>query len=151
MYVINDFKVDDDKIINFTSGLPGFEGLKKYTILSIDDFEPFEIMYCADSDFELKFVLLRPQLILDDFSVSLKVSDKEELCIDENDEILEYLVITVDNDDITKSTANMLGPIVVNATKMIGKQLLLDENKFNSQFPIFQKQLATNDDNQGGK
>ena len=148
MYVINDFTIEDDKIIHFSSGLPGFEGLKKYTILAIEDFEPFEIMYCADCDFELKFVLLRPSLILDNFSIKLKESDKEDLHIAENDEILEYLIITVDNDDITNSTANMLGPIVINATKRMGKQLLLDDNKFDSQYPIFKIDSATNN---GGK
>ena len=151
MYIINDFKVDDDKIINFASGLPGFENFKKYTILDIDDFEPFEVMYCADSDYELKFVLLKPQLILPDFSVKLNGGDKEELHIEKGDEVIEYLIITINNDDITLSTANMLGPVVINATKRLGKQLLLDENKFDSRYPIFQPEASNEDTSKGGK
>jgi len=139
MYVIDNFKIDKDKIINFTSGLPGFEDLKNYTILNIEDFEPFEVMYCTDSDYELKFVLLKPQLILPDYKVKLNAGDKIELGMEDSDTIVDYLIITVNNDDIKESTANMLGPIVINATKKIGKQLLLDESKFDSKFPIFKQ------------
>ena len=38
---------------------------------------------------------------------------------------------------MTKMTTNLLGPIVINQKERLGKQVILEENKYSTKEPIF--------------
>ena len=63
-------EIKEEHIINFDYGLPGFEDLKKFTIVDIEDYNPFLLLHSVEDHNIAMIVLNAGQL---DIEVDLKI------------------------------------------------------------------------------
>jgi len=126
-----------DDIITFPSGIPGFESNKQFTIISIPEYAPFDWLVCVDGT-RLRFAIINPMLILPDYSPNMVKEQLEMLNIQKPEEILLYVIVTI-NENPMSSTANFIGPVVINKVKKIGKQIIIDDDRYSTQEPILRK------------
>jgi flagellar assembly factor FliW len=126
-----------DDIITFPSGIPGFEKNMEYVLVQIPDYIPFEWLVCIDGS-RVRFAIINPMLFKPDYAPAMTKSHLEGLFIDKSDDILLYSIVTI-SDNPMKSTANLIGPVLINKVKRIGKQIIIDDDRYGTQEPILRK------------
>lgn len=131
-----EIKINKDKIIYFPEGLPGFEDEKEFfIILNEDKDNPFHFLQSLNSP-ELSFVILNPFEIFEDYDILLPQTAKSKLKIESEEDLAIYTIVVMPV-DITKTTTNLLGPIIINTKEKLAKQVILEEDKYHTKHLIF--------------
>ena len=140
-YLMGDFFKDlvysKEDIITFPAGIPGFEKNRDFVIVNIPEYLPFEWLVCIDGS-RLRFAVINPLLFNNEYTPNIVKEQMEELSIEKPDDILLYVIVTIRENPL-ESTANLVGPIVVNRNKRLGKQIIIDDERYSTQEPILRK------------
>lgn len=121
-------------IISFPGGIPGFEAIKKYVVVKLPDFEPFEWLVAADGS-KLRFAMINPMLFKPEYNPDIKKNELDDLGIEKPEDVLLYTLVTI-KENPSESTVNLIGPILINKTKKIGRQIILEDDKYSTRTPI---------------
>lgn len=114
-------EIDDRQLVEFPSGLLGFENLRKFALLDSSQ-PPFLYLQSID-DPDINFVLLSPEVFRPDFKLDIAPGDLEELRIGENEDLLVLAIVTIPGEG-QPITANLQGPLVFNRQKHLAKQCI---------------------------
>jgi len=126
-----------DDIITFPTGIPGFPKNKEYVLVQITDYLPFEWLVCVDGT-RLRFAIINPLLFRPDYAPAMTKPHLDGLQIEKPEDILLYAIVTIGENPM-KSTANLVGPVIINRVKRIGKQIILDDDRYGTKEPILRK------------
>ncbi len=122
----DEITVIDNDVINFTSGMYGFEQYKEYVILK--DSPEDDVMFLQSlSDTDLSFVLIDPYSIMQGYNPYLNEEDLIELKV-KNEADLKYLVIAIIKENIRESVVNLKSPIAINPGTREAKQVILQND-----------------------
>lgn len=122
-------EIDEKGIIYFPEGLPGFENIRKFTLLSNDDKEsPFKWLQSVDEP-GLAFVVADPFLIKKDYDIEIKDEILTALGVEKPEDILVYSIVVVP-EDISKISINLKAPVVINTGNHKGMQVILDTDRY---------------------
>ncbi len=135
---------NEEDVIYFDDGIPGFEGLKSFILLSVDEYTPFKWLQSID-DTNIAFVIIDPKAIVKDYKVELDEETVKLLDIKDLNHILVFAIVVIP-DEIEKMTANLKAPIIINAENNKGMQILLDNDDYMIKHPIL-KELKNADTN----
>lgn len=121
--------IDEREIIKFKNGLPGFEGVKRYILINNEEEgSPFKWLQGVDGS-RPAFVIIDPFAVRKDYEVNLNDDVLKELEIKEDNEVVVFCIVVVP-DDIKKMTMNLQAPLIINTVKKVGKQLILDTERY---------------------
>ncbi|MFP4164041.1 MAG: flagellar assembly protein FliW [Chitinispirillaceae bacterium] len=126
-----------DDIITFPSGIPGFEHKREFLVVSIPEYKPFEWLVCTDGS-QLRFAIINPLIFAPDYNPALSKEQLEDLKIEKPEDIIVYSIVTI-KDNPLDSTANLTGPVFINKTRKIGKQIIVDDVRYSTREPILRK------------
>jgi flagellar assembly factor FliW len=118
----------EDQVITFPQGLPGFEGVHRFIILSVPEHEPFHWMEAVEGP-RLRFALVNPLTIRPDYEPKIKKADLDTLRILEVKELLLYVIVTL-RQPLAESTANLMGPLFINIRERIGRQIIIENDAY---------------------
>ncbi|MEG6570387.1 flagellar assembly protein FliW [Thermoanaerobacterium thermosaccharolyticum] len=135
---------NEEDVIYFDDGIPGFEGLKSFILLSVDEYTPFKWLQSID-DTNIAFVIIDPKAIVKDYKVELDEETVKLLDIKDLNHILVFAIVVIP-DEIEKMTANLKAPIIINAENNKGMQILIDNDEYMIKHPIL-KELKNADTN----
>lgn len=122
---LGELEVDENDIIYFEEGLPGFENLKKFIILTLK--ETYPIMWLVSLEDELvSFPIIEPKLVKIDYEVKIPQELGEKLGIKSEDEAAVFSIMTIPHDNPEDATINLKAPIIVSKTSNRGIQYILD-------------------------
>lgn len=128
--------INNCKVIKFLNGLPGFEELKEFIILEADESKPLYWLQSTEN-MHVCLPMIIPFELMEDYFVEIHDSELNDIDItDQNDLMLMNVVVIPE--DITKMTANMAAPIVINAKSGIGKQIIIDSKELSVRHPIYE-------------
>ena len=127
----------ENDIITFPSGIPGFESIKKFVVVKMAEYEPFEWLVAADGT-KLRFAIINPMLCRPDYAPDLKKGHLDDLGIQKMDDFLMYTIVTI-KENPADATLNMVGPVVINKTLKIGRQIILEDDTYSTKEPILGK------------
>lgn len=134
-----EIEIDEKNIIHFPEGILGFEEEKQFIIIKDEDEQnPFHWLQSVQSP-ELAFVIINPFFVFPDYDIVLSKSVQEKLKIDDEKDVVVYSIVVVP-EDIEKMTTNLLGPIVININKKLGKQVILDDDRYTTKHYIFKQE-----------
>ncbi len=129
--------VNEEELIDFPEGLPGFENAKKYALIGHDVGEsPFFWLQSTD-DPELCFVVTDPFLVYDNYGVDVSDDDVKFLQITDANKVIT-LAITVIPEDVKKTRVNLKAPILINTGKKLGKQVIQKDDTLPIRYFLFQ-------------
>jgi flagellar assembly factor FliW len=128
----------DTDVITFPSGIPGFEEKKKFVLSEIAEFKPFEWLACIDGS-RLRFAVIHPLLFRPDYDPKITKAHIQELQLEKPDDVLMYTIVTIRENPID-STANLIGPIIINKVKKLGKQIIVEDDRYTTQEPILRNE-----------
>ena len=127
----------NDDIITFKSGIPGFEENKQFVIVSIPEYAPFEWLVCIDGS-KLRFAIINPLLFEPKYDPKIIKEQLDDLEVETPDDLLMYVIVTIRENPL-ESTANLVGPIILNRRKKTGKQIIIDDDRYTTREPILRK------------
>lgn len=121
-------EISESDIITFEKGIIGFESLKKFVILSGDDYGIFFWLQSIDDE-NVRLVIMDTSKFISDYS---PIENKNILEIGEYSDISELNVynITVIPEDFMDMTVNLKAPIIINLNNKKGFQMVSDNEKF---------------------
>ncbi len=130
-------EIEEDKIIHFTQGILGFPKERSYVLFPHKDSKIFFWLQSIERP-ELAFVCIDPFLIRPDYEFVIPDRVEKELDIKEPSDVNIITLVTIPNrsDKEEIITVNLLGPIVVNARTRLARQIVLDPNKYQVNYPI---------------
>ncbi|WP_246310776.1 flagellar assembly protein FliW [Paenibacillus xylanilyticus] len=125
-------EVQKKDIYQFHKGLPGFEDETEFALIPWED-TPFSYLQSVREK-DLSFLLVSPFTFVSDYSFELSEVDKEELEISE--QVSVYSLVTI-HSQASKSTMNLLAPVVLNPQKCLGKQVVLHQSIYETRHLIW--------------
>lgn len=129
--VFGSLEVASGQIFSMPQGLFGFEKTGDFALITKKEDDVTLMWYQAVDQTVPCFVVFNPFEIIDGYDPVLEPSDLKALGDAENG-ALEYLVIAVVPDDISKITVNLKSPIVLNRKTQMARQVILS----NKDYPI---------------
>ena len=128
---------NEDEIITFKKGIPGFESLSKFILFPLEENDEFKILHSVEDE-KLGLLVISPFSIEKDYEIKLSERVIGELKIADPTEVMVVNTVTLDS-DIKKCTTNLQAPIIINTTKRLGEQIIMDNGRYNIKYPLFKE------------
>lgn len=134
---VENSEVVTSEVIHFKDGIPGFDERHKFVILQDEEYAPFDWLICVDddADVELRFAMINPLIVYPEYDPDIASSLVADLEIEKPEDVMVYVLATI-YPNPAESTINLMGPIVINAGKMVGKQVILENTDYSTKEPI---------------
>lgn len=132
--VHGEMEYEENNIITFNKGIPGFNELKKYILLDLEEYEPFKVLQSLEND-EFSLIVTSPYEFFNEYEIKLGEEAIKNLKIDSPEQAMVLTTITL-NSDIKKITTNLQGPIVINTSNNFGEQIVLDNSQYKVKSPL---------------
>lgn len=132
---LGEIPVEKEDIVNFESGLPGFEQWRRYALISLPETEPIQWLISLDNS-AITFPVLDPWLVKKEYAFDISQETIEFLDIRDREKILIVNIVRIPKDDPTELTINLLAPLVINLENRRGMQLILDRNDYSLRHAI---------------
>lgn len=130
-----ELQVNKDDIVNFQDGVLGFEKLKQYFIVDPGD-STLILWLQSTEDGSIAFPIIEPKIFKPDYVAKLVPSDMNSLELETLQNAKVYSILTIPS-DITKMSANLKAPIVINNEKKIAKQIVLQDSKLPVNYEMY--------------
>jgi flagellar assembly factor FliW len=125
-------EVDSDRIITFKNGLLGFPHARRFALIQTSQDPVFFWLQSVDDPL-LAFVVCDPLAFVPDYQVPVRQDDLEAV---ELEELSDGQVLVIVNKVDDYLTANLLGPLLVGAKSLLGKQLVLSDQRYQTRHPL---------------
>ena len=132
-------ELDDDKILEFPHGIIGFEELRKFAIIYDEKNEGATTISWLQSleEQSLALPVIDPLAVTTDYTPMIEDELLEPLGTPADEDLLFLLAMTVPS-DMTKVTANMKAPIIVNTVAKKGVQLIVENEDYPVKFNVYE-------------
>ncbi len=118
-------EVSEDAVLHFESGLPGFQGCRRFIVMDHDRETPLKWLQCVDRP-EVAFLIVEPGEIGAAYDLDLPAEALRVLGLTTDtptENVAVFLILTAEEGELT---ANLRAPVVVNLAKRGACQLILD-------------------------
>jgi flagellar assembly factor FliW len=132
--VHGEMQYEENNIITFNKGIPGFNELKKFILLDLQEYEPFKLLQSLEND-EISLIVTSPYEFFSEYEIKLNEETIKNLKIDSPEQAIILTTVTL-NSDVKKITTNLQGPIVINTYNNFGEQIVLDNSKYKVKSPL---------------
>jgi flagellar assembly factor FliW len=132
--VHGEMQYEETNIITFNKGIPGFNELKKFILLDLQEYEPFRLLQSLE-DNEISLIVTSPYEFFNEYEIKLSDETIKNLKIDSPEQVIIVTTVTL-NSDVKKITTNLQGPIVINTSNNFGEQIVLDNSKYKVKSPL---------------
>lgn len=137
-------EVDEKSIIHFEEGIPGFDDIKSYVVLSDGNKDtPFRWLQAVEQPHPA-FAIISPFEVNKDYEVEIDKATEEALEIKDSSEVVIYSIVVIP-EDISKMTANLKAPIIINTANNKGKQMIMDNSLYDIRHYILDELLKVNE------
>lgn len=127
--------IDQNEVIYFAQGIPGFLDEKEFIFLPFSDDGIYKILQSVTNP-HLAFVSVNPFAFFPDYDFELDEQATNALELDTEKDIDLNVILTL-NDSIEKTTANLQAPVLINRNKKLGKQVILVNSSYTTKHLLF--------------
>jgi flagellar assembly factor FliW len=131
-----EINLEKQTVLTFEQGIPAFEEEKDFVLLPLD--VCFSVLQSIHTK-HVAFVVADIFMTKKDYDIDLPDCVVEQLRIESAQDVHLYGIVTV-HEPFTKSTINLKAPIVINKKQSIGKQVVLNANKYETKAPLFSEE-----------
>lgn len=127
-------RIEKENIITFESGLLGFEDLKQFVIVDIEECLPFEWLVSV-KDPLIAFPILNPMPFFIDYNPVKFIDDLSSVGAKNIKNVETFCTVTLGNSP-SDVTINLKGPIIINMKNKKGKQFVVTEDYYSLHHPL---------------
>lgn len=128
-------EVGPEQVMHFEDGLPGYESLRDFAFLVIEESEPFHWLQ-AVGDPDVSLAVIDPFELFSDYAPSVDDKVLEALGVEKPEDVL-LLAVCVIPPDVRQATVNLLAPVLLNLKKNVGRQVIVDNPAYLTRQPLF--------------
>lgn len=136
--ICGEIEVEEDKIINMTCGLIGFENLQKFTLIFDNEGKDKKgIMWLQSvEDGDLALPTMDPSLVCENYAPTISEEILKDLGDFDKDEYLILVTLTVPK-EVEKMSVNLKAPIIIDIDTMKACQVIIDDEGCPVKYPIY--------------
>lgn len=127
-----DIEICDSEIVTFLQPVFGFEGSSRYVFLHDDEISDQFVWLQSVDEEAVRFIMVDPATVSDSYRPKLSPETMRMLG---EEEYMCWLIAVIPA-DFKKATVNLKSPVVVNPSRMVAAQVILEED-FPIRFPLF--------------
>ena len=127
-------ELQQDNLLTFPNGIPGFAGLTRFRLFHEQNEEEPSIYWLqSEEDDNIQLPVANPELFRVNYQVTLSDAEIELLQLRDADDIVVLVILYRDQKtddeagDAGPIRGNFLGPLIINAQQRLGMQKLLNE------------------------
>jgi len=121
----DEIDIDENRIIKFPDGIPGFEDNRSFVILDIADCS-FKCLQSIEEQ-HVCILLADPFEYFKDYEIDIEDEDVAALGITSVEEVKAYTVVAFHDEKIT---TNLIAPIIINTKQLKGKQIVFSGTEY---------------------
>ncbi len=125
-------EIDDRRVITFKDGPLGFPQQRRFALIQTTEDQVFFWMQSLD-DPALAFLVCDPLVYVPDYQAQIRDDDAKSLQLRD---LADCRVLVIVNKNNGCLTANLLGPLVIGAHSLLGKQLVLSDKRYATRHPL---------------
>jgi len=125
----------DENVITVRNGLLGFEEYREFFLISREEQKPFQWLISVDNP-DINFIAVNPLLFFPDYAPNISKTDLKDLKIDEPSKVRVLTLVTTANPP-EATTINLSGPIFINKSNNVGKQIALTGDAYSTKHNLF--------------
>lgn len=129
-------ETSENKIIDFPAGLPGFEELRRFIIVEADNTKPIYWLQSIENK-HIALPVIVSFAIISEYNIDIRENELEDLDLESKNDLLILNVVVIP-EDVRKMTVNLAAPVVINAKRGIGKQIIIDAAELPLRFPVYE-------------
>ncbi len=131
-------QVDEEAVITFPTGLPGFEDYYRFVLLKYPFPTPFFCLQCVDRP-DVAFVVTDPVNLVADFKLTPRNSGLKEWAREDPKDIRVLAILTIPPGRPRDMTANLMAPLILNLRTRQGHQVVLDKPEYSVRHQVWNK------------
>jgi len=124
-----EIEINEEDVIIFPEGIPGFEDSKKYVLIGNESNEAVFFWLQSVDIPELCFVVTDPFMVYDGYGVDVEDEDVELLELTDPKKVLTLTIVVIP-ENINEIRVNLKAPILINMEKKLGKQIIQKNDNF---------------------
>jgi flagellar assembly factor FliW len=128
-------EVNKNEIITFSEGLLGFEHLKKFIVVDPGD-QTLVLWLQSTEDESTAFPIIEPKIFMPDYQIKLLPAELNSLKLENLNDATVYSILTIPS-DVTKMSANLKAPVIINNKSKYSRQIVLQDSKLEVTFPMY--------------
>lgn len=125
---MGEIEINENQVIHFEHGLPGFENEKGFILLPIEENSFFQILQSIQTE-HLAFIITSPFAVTPNYDFELDEATVHTLNIQNENEVAVFSIVSL-KDTLVNSTVNLKAPIILNTTNRKAKQVILDNEAY---------------------
>ncbi|MEK8131738.1 flagellar assembly protein FliW [Paenibacillus filicis] len=126
--IMGELSINEEQILTFPEGIPGFADYRRFVILSIEPELPFAYLQSMDEGL-IHFVIANPFQIVPTYDIQIDEETQRTLDIQSVEEVEVWNILTM-RDSFENVTVNLLAPVILNSRNGIGKQVVLHQSGY---------------------
>ncbi len=133
-------EINEQEIIDFKHGIPGFEDIYKYYVTEYSPGSPFKVMQAIENP-GLAFILIQFGDVIPGYAIDLGDEVTGELKLEKPEDAMVYAIVSIPG-ELAKATVNLAAPLVINTRIKLGKQIILNNPAYGLRHPLFEEKPA---------
>lgn len=130
-----ELEVNTEDIIHFSEGVLGFEKLRKFFVVDPGDSTLILWMQSIE-DASIAFPIIEPKIFKPDYIAKLLPADMASVELENISDARIYSILTIPA-NIPEMSANLKAPIVINNSKKIARQIVLQDSKLSVKYEMY--------------
>lgn len=126
---------DSDKVIRLLGGLLGYPNSQRFILIDHAKESPFKWLQSLDEG-ELAVPVCDPKTFFPDYHIKIKRDELASLRVRGAEELVILAILSLRNEP-SEMTANLQGPIIIHAERLIGRQVVLKESTYSTKHLLF--------------
>ncbi|MBD3332319.1 flagellar assembly protein FliW [candidate division GN15 bacterium] len=123
-----EIEVPGEKIITMTRPILGFEKLRTFCLIELDELKPFLWLQSIENE-SIGFVVVNPVVFFPEYRIEVNIKEVADLSISRVEMVETYVIVTFPGDP-REMSANLQGPILINTENSQGRQLVLVNSRY---------------------
>jgi flagellar assembly factor FliW len=131
-------KYQENEIVSFPEGLPGFTKLSDFILLQNDETGPFTWLQSIENE-AVSFVLADPKKFCADYEAVIGLEELKSIKLEDSKDAALYAMVTLAShkDDVSM---NLKAPVIINKAHKLGAQVILRNSNYDIEFKMFAPQ-----------
>ncbi len=126
--LFGEIQVKEEKIINFTKPILGFDNCREYIMLENESIFPTFWLQSVNNP-DIAFPVVSPNIVDENYSFKLPAHELEDIQLKKIEDAI-ILTLMVVPESISSMRTNMRAPIIYNPVTKMAKQLILNDEKY---------------------
>ncbi len=135
---LGEVEIAPEDVLRFPDGLFGFPDAVEFAVLAEKGDSPY-LWLQSTQDANQAFIIIDPELFITDYKPQVAPGDLEPLQVKAIEDCKLFVIVTIPEKNPENMTANLQGPVLLNAKQQIGRQVISHHSRHHVRVKILQQ------------